>query len=279
MAYFEHFSRRHLILKESTEKDFEELGVTEAKLDPESLLIPLPQSFSIRNEMTAVEDQGGQGSCTAFCVVACLEHVHRRDLSEGQVNHEAETTHGDCTEGLAAVHAFQICKSPGAVDENLWAYDDTQTCWANPPNTGGAQRYRFTDFGYIYRRNRPLVLQIMGGDLSALTTPGLPLSASIQRQLMGRRRPIAVSVPVVWSSWGWDGVVTMPPPSALEEFLSTMTPPNVAGWHCIAICGWDNTTGRFIFKNSWGSFWGDGGYGTIPYQYIDMYSDVGLVGW
>lgn len=161
MTYVNHFKKRHLILKESTEKDFLELGIEEAILDSESQIISLPQNFSIRNEMTAVEDQGSQGSCTAFCVVSCLEHIHQRDLSEGQVNHEAEQTYGDCKEGLAVVHAFQTCKAPGAVDESIWAYDDTQTCWASPPNTNGAQRYRFNAIGYVYRRNRPLVLENM----------------------------------------------------------------------------------------------------------------------
>jgi hypothetical protein len=121
----------------------------------------IPQSFSIRNEMTAVKDQGIQGSCTSFCVVACLEHMHQRDLSEGQVTHEAEKTHGDCAEGLAVVHAYQICNSPGSIDEAFWPYDDTQSCWANPPDVSGAKRYRFNQIGYVYHRPRGLLLDLM----------------------------------------------------------------------------------------------------------------------
>lgn len=71
----------------------------------------------------------------------------------------------------------------------------------------------------------------------------------------------------------------MPSPSMLEEFAKLMTPPGTEGWHCIPVCGWDDSTGRFLFKNSWGKSWGDHGYGTIPYEYLELYSDVGMMGW
>ncbi len=279
MTLVNHFKPRRLILKESTEQDFERLGIQEAVLPPSLTSPPIPPSFSIRNELTAVEDQGSGGTCTAFCVVACLEHIHQRDLSEAQVNHEAESTHGNCTEGLALIHAYETCRSPGAVDENLWAYDDTQVCWTNPPNIAGAARFRFNNIGYVYRRERSGALDSMKASLASSAAPGLPYSLAIQRQLFARRRAVSVSVPIVWTAWPWSGEVIMPPPSLINNFLANAAPPNTEGWHCIAVCGWDNTTGRFLFKNSWGNFWGDNGYGTIPYQYVDLYSDVAMIGW
>lgn len=279
MTIVHHFPPRNLILKESTDSEFKKLGIGEATLGALVAMPPLPQSFSIRSEMTSVEDQGSQGSCTSFCVAACLEHIHQRDLAEAQITHEAEKAYDDCTEGLAVIHAYQICKSPGSVDESLWSYDPAQTCWINPPNLGGATRYRFNEIGYIYNRPRSQVLAGIKSPTSLPATPGLPISTSIQQQIFARRKAVSVSVPVVWASWPWSGDITMPSPSLLAEFVQSMSPPNTAGWHCIAICGWDNSTGRFIFKNSWGTFWGNSGYGTIPYQYLELYSDVGMIGW
>ena len=279
MTTVNHFEPRRLILKESTAQDFAALKIEEAKIDPMIATPPLPQSFSIRNEMTAVENQGAAGTCTSFCVVACLEHMHQRDLSEGQVTHEAETTYSDCTAGLALIHAYQLCKSPGAVDEALWAYDPAQICWVSPPNVAGAARSRFNEIGYVYHRERSFVLGAMKNQLVQSAAPSLPFTLAIQRQLFARRRPVSASVPVVWSAWPWSGEVIMPSPSLVEGFLENTAPPNTEGWHCIPICGWDNSAGRFLFKNSWGTFWGDNGYGTIPYQYIDLYSDVAMVGW
>ncbi|EJN22648.1 cysteine protease [Pseudomonas sp. GM79] len=279
MTVLDYFKPIKLLLKESTNDEFVALNIQEAKIDHALTMPPLPATFSIRNEMTAVEDQGGQGSCTSFCVVACLEHMHQRDLSEALVTHEAETTYGDCSEGLALIHGYQQCSSLGSVDEALWQYDAMQTCWVVPPNISGAARYKYSGIGFIYQRPRADILNIMRSSSSLPKSPGLPMTFSLQQNIFARRKPVSVSVPVVLDAWPWSGEITMPPPALVSQFIQTMTPPNTSGWHCIAICGWDNTTGRFLFKNSWGSFWGDNGYGTIPYQYIDMFSDTAMVGW
>jgi C1A family cysteine protease len=60
------------------------------------------------------------------------------------------------------------------------------------------------------------------------------------------------------------GVVPMP--SRSERVL---------GGHDVCICGYDDATQRFRFKNSWGESWGDGGYGFFPYAYA---LDPGLSG-
>lgn len=38
--------------------------------------------------------------------------------------------------------------------------------------------------------------------------------------------------------------------------------------HCLLIVGWDDVRKVFIVQNSYGTAWGNGGYGTIPYAYI-----------
>lgn len=276
MTGLAHFPTRTLIVHESSPDDFKKLGIGKAELQEDLSLPGLPPTFSIRNEMTPVRDQGFQGSCTSFGVLACLEHIYQRNLSEAQIQHDAEHKHGDCNEGLAMVHSFDICKSPGAIDDILWVYDDTKVCWDDPPNIAGANRYSFQDYAYVYRRPRSTAAP---SSPTATSIPGLPLTLEIQRQLFARRRPVCVSVPVVWTSWGWSGDVTMPVPSSPTSSSSAAPLPDETGWHTIPVCGWDNTTGRFLFKNSWGPFWGDRGYGTIPFQYIDHYSDLAIIGW
>lgn len=42
----------------------------------------------------------------------------------------------------------------------------------------------------------------------------------------------------------------------------------IAG-HAVNLCGWDDTTGRFIFINSYGTTsWGNNGLGTLSYNYV-----------
>lgn len=268
-----------LILPESPESDLQTLLDADAGLDTTIAMPPLPESFSIKLEMTPVKDQGSLGSCTSFCVAACLEHIHRRALSEGHMQHTAEKTHGDCIEGLAMVHSFAICQTQGAVDESVWGYDEGEVCLANPPDTTGAAHYRFNDHGVVYQRRRAAITTQYSVFASETNSAGLPLTLAIQRQLFGRRRPVACSVPVYREAWPWSGEIVMPSVGMVDEYLTTYSSNKEAGWHAIPICGWDNSTGRFIFKNSWGTFWGDKGYGSIPYQYIDKYSDLALVAW
>jgi hypothetical protein len=53
------------------------------------------------------------------------------------------------------------------------------------------------------------------------------------------------------------GVVPMPSPGE-----------KVLGGHAVLAVGYDDGQQRFIFRNSWGPGYGDGGYGTIPYAYL-----------
>lgn len=49
---------------------------------------------------------------------------------------------------------------------------------------------------------------------------------------------------------------------------------SVLGGHAVAAVGYDdslkinNSTGAFIIRNSWGTEWGDSGYGYLPYDYL-----------
>jgi C1A family cysteine protease len=45
------------------------------------------------------------------------------------------------------------------------------------------------------------------------------------------------------------------------------------GDHAVAAVGYDDTaaTPHLIIRNSWGSGWGEGGYGYLPYSYVDAY--------
>jgi C1A family cysteine protease len=40
------------------------------------------------------------------------------------------------------------------------------------------------------------------------------------------------------------------------------------GGHCILLVGYASYKQLFKFRNSWGDSWGQGGYGTLPYQYV-----------
>jgi len=40
------------------------------------------------------------------------------------------------------------------------------------------------------------------------------------------------------------------------------------GLHAVLAVGYDDPSGRFIVRNSWGRKWGMKGYFTMPYEYL-----------
>jgi C1A family cysteine protease len=40
------------------------------------------------------------------------------------------------------------------------------------------------------------------------------------------------------------------------------------GGHAVMAVGYDDSSNRFLVRNSWGAQWGMGGYFTIPYAYL-----------
>ena len=253
-----------VVLRESLEGDLREFASFQSIVRSETAS-GRPDEFSMKNKMTGVRDQGAQGSCSSFCAVACLEHIYPQDLSEAQVQHESET---DCKEGLPLAKAFRTCRRPGAVREEVWPYDVTQVCWPTPPSTKGKRRRSFHTVGKVYHRSRATVFQRQEGE--GASDPSLVLR--IQQSIVERKRPVGISVPVWWSAWPKDGKISLP--------RGDDGPTKADGWHAITICGWQGrVNGRFLFKNSWGVYWGAHGYGTIPYRYVEKYSDIGLIGY
>jgi len=40
------------------------------------------------------------------------------------------------------------------------------------------------------------------------------------------------------------------------------------GGHAIVLVGYNDDTGYFMLRNSWGEGWGEKGYGYLPYEYV-----------
>ncbi|MDI1320357.1 MAG: C1 family peptidase, partial [bacterium] len=64
-------------------------------------------------------------------------------------------------------------------------------------------------------------------------------------------------------------------------YLSAQKPVSGSG-HAVTIVGYTCPTGRledtvFLFKNSWGPDWGQGGYGTVTYGYLSNYLNDAVV--
>ena len=106
-------------------------------------------------------------------------------------------------------------------------------------------------------------------------TDTIPPSAALKKAIR-QYGPIATAV----LSTNWDGYWKIDergnenpvwrtnfPDGVFQGLPSDLSKPGNID-HIVAIVGWDDTVGDhgvWIIKNSWGVFWGDGGYMLLPY--------------
>lgn len=213
----------------------------------------LPASFDWRSWnatswLTPVRDQANCGSCWAFAANAVVEaaaNLERRgsgpapslDLSEQQLVTCGGS--GDCLGGwvpgaLSYVQNFRL------VSEATFPYQ-CQNCVTNSDSNLSC---------------RPACTCPSGGPCSTPCT--CTWSGSPQRWTIGSFRYLDVSGAV-------DKV------AAVKRALTCRGPMAVCSpswWHCILLVGWQAATQTsaesWIIKNSWGTGWGQGGFGTIP---------------
>lgn len=205
----------------------------------------LPKMVDLRPLCPPVFDQGRLGSCTANAGVAARMMLAHSDtlLSRLYLYYKERELEGTIAQDSGATMR-SICKALatyGVCREFFWPYRpdrfaDPPPVWAN----WAAQEYRISAYRSF--------------DAAALE--------AIKRYLAFKNQPIMAGVDVYQSfesqAATQTGVIPLPNP-ATERLL---------GGHAILLVGYQEAQQRFIFRNSWGTDWGDSGYGYLPYAYI-----------
>ena len=223
----------------------------------------LPDVVDLRGLCPPVYDQGQLGSCTANATGGALQFTRDRmglpDFMPSRlfIYYNTRATEGTVgsDSGGSLRDAIKAVASQGACPETEWPYDITR--FATQPPAGD-----YTD---------------------ALTDRALRYESIDNTVLDDTRTSLASSIPVVlgftvYESFESDAVTAsgvVPMPGADEQAL---------GGHAVLAVGYDQTTRRFLVRNSWGPDWGMAGYFTIPYDYLtnsdlaDDFWNITLVG-
>jgi C1A family cysteine protease len=191
--------------------------------------------------MSTVKDQSSLGSCTAFATVGAYETLdptwsgselflyYVTRQSAGTINQDVGAS---VSQAVGALHQYGVCSDstwPYAV--NLWNQQPSSLSY-----TEGLEHQTIT-----YFHVDPTEQQ-----LKACMTQGYPIVFGF----------------MVYSSFESQSVAQtgeVPMPTAGEQLL---------GGHSVLMCGYDDSRGVYICKNSWGTSWGDQGYFYLPYAYI-----------
>ena len=223
---------------------------------------PAPAKVDLRQWCSPIEDQGELGSCTAHAGVGMIEYYERKAFGRHinasraflyKATRKLGGFKGDSGAFLrTTIGAMALF---GVVPERYWRYN-IKRFDREPPAFCYAFAQNFQSLVY-YRLDPPK------------TTPDQTLTAI--------KTHLASQMPAMFGFSVYDSIYDnnsgkIPFPTANEEMV---------GGHAIMAVGYDDgmkiknrrpggkeTTGAFLIRNSWGTSWGEQGYGWLPYAYV-----------
>ena len=219
-------------------------------------------SVDLRPWFSPIEDQGHLGSCTANAAAGLLEYFERRahgnyiDASRLFI-YKAERDLLGWTGDTGAYlrTAMEALVLFGAPPERYWPYD------GNPPASN-------THFDV----EPPAFCYAFGSSYQALTYFRLdPGSTSPAAVLANIKAYVAAGFPCMFGFPVYQEFET-PAPGGLIAFPATGS--RYYGGHANVVAGYDDNLmigadkGALLVRNSWGTGWGNAGYGWLSYKYV-----------
>ena len=207
----------------------------------------LPKSVDLRPHMPPVYDQGNLGSCTANAIAGVLEYLQIKKGDKSYflssrlfIYYEERVLEGTVKSDSGAMirDGMKVVNKKGAPPASDWAYVISKFK-TKPPTKAYTDGLKYTTKVYM----------TVNQDLISMKTS------------LANGDPIVIGF-TVYDSFESDAVAKtgiVPMPAKTESVL---------GGHAVLIVGYDDSTGRFLVRNSWGTGWGISGYFTIPYGYF-----------
>lgn len=247
------YSAEHKEIKDMAKK----LGVTGKTLS-------IPAKVDLRPWCSPIENQLSIGSCTAHAGMGIVEYFERRAYGNhinGSRLFLYKTTRnlmqvtGDTGAWLRnTMGALALC---GVPDEKYWAYKVADFD-KEPPAFVYAVADNFEALKYFCH------------DPAGSNVPTATVLTTVKQYL-------GAGIPSMFGFWGFASSNDTNVPGGIPY----PCPGESAQWgHAIVAIGYDDakkikntrcnkeTTGALLIRNSWGTTWGDKGYGWLPYDYV-----------
>lgn len=238
-------------------------AANEAKEAPVARSHTLPKAFSWRSlgMVTPARDQGAYGTCWAFATAGGLEaawrlrHHETVDLSEQDlINCNCRRCDGvknqnwvSPADKILTTGIVTETELPYKGDGNLDDCDDAKVkANCGPCNEKTVHAHRIEEFG------------VVDPDTDDFEPPPV---ASIKRAVR-EHGPVVVKMHIPTGSKLGSHKGT----GVFNETVELVyKPKRNNGAHIVVITGWDDDRGAWEIKNSWGTGWGDDGFGWIAY--------------
>jgi C1A family cysteine protease len=230
----------------------------------------LPATVDLRQWCSPIEDQRSLGSCSAHAGVGIVEYFERK--AYGKHIDGSRLFLYKCTRNLMHVTgdtgawlrnvmgALCLC---GVPDEKYWPYTDKE----------GAELDGFDReppaFVYAVADNFEALKYFCHDPQSANVAPATVLTTV--------KSYLAAGIPSMFGFYGFPSFEN----TGIKGGIPYPCDGESAQWgHAIVAVGYDDakkiknrqckkeTTGALLIRNSWGTGWGDNGYGWLPYEYV-----------
>lgn len=214
----------------------------------------LPSSYSLLQYCPTPQSQGQYGTCTswatAYAFRTILEAINHGWTNKEQITREAysplfiyaqikDRNDSNCSKGSCISHAMKLMRDVGNVKKNMFDV----MCADVVSNS---------------LRENAATHKI--GSYSALVSFGQyviePVKISLVKKALSENQPVVVGMQVYSSFQNskdyWNGEMAGFP----------------LGGHAMCVVGYDDNKygGAFLFQNSWGERWGNGGYTWVRYS-------------
>ena len=224
----------------------------------------LDTSVDLRAWCSPIENQGSLGSCTANAGVGLVEYFQRRAYSK----------HIDGSRLFTYKTTRNLLKWTGDTGAYLRTTLQSLALFGVPPEDYWP--YVVADFD----KEPSAFLYSFASNFQAMKYYRLdPSGTSKTALLTAIKTNLAANLPAffgftVYSSYTQASVANK---GAIPFPLPT---DKVVGGHAVMVVGYSDTlkikhtgvvaptTGALLIRNSWGTGWGDGGYGWLPYEYV-----------
>lgn len=209
-------------------------------------VIRLPAEVDLSKYCSAIENQQALGSCTAQALAGNLEFLDNRpdssyiDISRLFIYYNERALIGtvDYDSGASLRDGIKSLKNIGACREDSWPYVIGKFT-KKPP----LKCYKEA----LGRRIKTYHRINSVSEMLACLAEGYPFVFGFTVYESFESREVAAT-----------GMVNMP--GAGEKVL---------GGHAVMAVGYNRSDKRFLVRNSWGRQWGQEGYFSMPYEYLE----------
>ena len=212
-------------------------------------LLKLPKLIDLRGDCPPVYDQGQLGSCTANAIGGAIEFGLRKqgiqfDFMPSRLfiyyNERAIEGTVNIDNGAEIRNGIKTVNKQGVCSEKMWKYSD----------------------GKVQFKKKPLPKCYKEGLNHQVLT-----YQRVDRDLNQMKGCLVEGFPFVLGFTVYDGFE-----SSIMSKTGILNMPGagekVLGGHAVLCVGYDDSTNRFIVRNSWNTDWGQNGYFTMPYEYL-----------